>query len=199
MKALKIIGIILLVLVVGIAGFVMSLKGESHLERSIIVNAPAEKVFRVVNDFSYNDQWSPWFMIDPDTKYVFSENTSGVGAYYEWDSENPEVMKGRQEMLESRSNEYVNTSMEFVGMTGTYTAAFILEPNGEGTEVTWTYEGKADAVGEKFFIDYLTESMLAPSYEEGLENLKKLVEGLPDPAPVQEVLEVDSTEVEAII
>ncbi len=199
MKALKIIGIIVLVIVLSIAGFIISLKGEGHLERSITINAPAEKIFTVVNDFGYNDKWSPWFMIDPNTKYVFSENTVGVGAYYTWESDNPEVMSGRQEILDSKANEYVNTKMEFKDMTGEYTAAVILKSVDGGTEVTWTYEGKADAVGEKFFIDYLTESMLAPSYEEGLQNLKKLVEGMPDSQPEPTITEVDSIAVEEVL
>ena len=38
--------------------------------------------------------------------------------------------------------------------------------------------------------------MLAPSYEEGLENLKKLIEGMPAPQPAPEVIEVDSVSVE---
>ncbi len=52
MKAFKIIGIIVLVLVLGVVGFIMSLNGEGYLERSIVVNAPAEKVFLVVNDLA---------------------------------------------------------------------------------------------------------------------------------------------------
>ena len=197
MKALKVIGIILLVIVVGVGGFVMFLKGESHLERSIIIKAPAEKVFMVVNDFSQNNQWSPWFMIDPDTKYVFSENTVGVGAYYSWDSEHPDVRTGKQEIMESIENEYVNTQMWFGGMTGTYTAAYILKPLDNGVELTWTLESKADNAGEKFFIDYISEEAIGGVYEEGLKNLKIYVEGLPDPEPVQEEIGTDSSEVES--
>lgn len=189
MKALKIIGIVLLVIVLAIAGFVMSLKGESHLERSITINAPAERVFMVVNDASNNKHWSPWFQIDPNTKYVFTDNTVGVGAKYTWESDHEKVGSGVQKIVESRENEYVNTTMAFGGMTGKYSAAFLLNPVDGGTEVTWTYEGKADAAIEKFFIDYLVDSMLGPMYEEGLENLKVYVEGLPNSEPVKEVIE----------
>lgn len=185
MKALKIIGIILLVIVLAIAGFVMSLKGESSMERSITINAPAEKIFKVVNDAASNKYWSPWFQIDPNTIYVYTDNTIGVGAKYTWESEDENVGSGVQEIIESRENEYVNTTMSFGGMTGEYSAAFILKPSDGGTEVVWTYEGKADAAMEKFFVDYLVDSMLGPMYEKGLENLKTYVEGLPNPKPVE--------------
>ena len=196
MKILKIIGIIVLVIVIGIIGFVMTLKGESYLERSITIKAPAEKVFMVVNDFSYNEHWSPWFQMDPDTKYDFSEITAGVGATYSWDSEHQDVGTGKQEILESIENEYVNTQMWFGEMTGKYKAAFILKSMDGGTEVTWTYEGKADAAMEKFFIDYLVDAMLGPKYEEGLENLKTYIEALPDAEPEPEMIEPDSVQVE---
>lgn len=194
MKALKIIGIILLVIALGIIVFVMTLKGESHLERSITINAPTERVFMVVNDASNNKHWSPWFQIDPNTEYVFTDNTIGVGAKYTWESDHENVGSGVQEIVESRDNEYVNTTMSFGEMTGQYSAAFILKPIDGGTEVTWTYEGKADAAIEKFFVDYLVDSMLGPMYEEGLDNLKKYVEGLPEPEPA--MVESDTTQVE---
>lgn len=195
MKVLKIIGIIVAILLVVIVVFILSLKGKGHLERSITIDAPSEKVFAVVDDLASAKSWSPWFQIDENTNYEFSDNTSGVGAYYTWDSENPQVLSGRQEIIEVIPNELVNTSMSFGGMTGTYHASFILHAKDNNTtDLTWTYDGEADAIMEKFFIDYITESMLGPSYEKGLENLKTYIEGLPDPEP--EILEADTTAME---
>lgn len=195
MKILKIIGIILLVIVLAVVVFVLTLKGEGHMERSITINAPVEKVFMVVSNFEYNKDWSPWYKLDPDTKYEYTENKSGVGAKYSWDSEDPNVMTGEQEIIEVKENELVNTRMAFGDMTGTYYASFILKPNEDSTtELTWTYDGKADAMGEKFFIDYLAESFLGSQYEQGLTDLKTFIEGMPDPEP--EIIEVDSTAVE---
>jgi effector-binding domain-containing protein/uncharacterized protein YndB with AHSA1/START domain len=190
MKALKIIGIIVAVIGLAVMAFIMTLKGEGHLERSITINAPVEKVFKVVNDFSYAKEWSPWFQIDPDTKYEYSANTVGVGAKYTWDSEDENVGNGEQEIIEVKENELVNTRMAFGGMTGIYYASFILNKNGNNsTELTWTYDGTADAVGEKFFIDYLAESILGGVYEEGVVSLKKYVESLPDYAITIEQVE----------
>ncbi len=196
MKALKTIGIILLVLVLGVAGFIMSLNGEGKLERSTIINAPVEKVFMVVNNFAYAKDWSPWFQIDPNTVYVYSENTAGLGANYTWESENDQVGTGRQEIIESVENELVNTRMAFGGMVGEYTAAFILKPVEGGTEVIWTLVSKASNGGaqEKFFVDYISDKVIGSTYEEGLEKLKSFIEGLPDPEP--EVMQPDSTALE---
>jgi len=193
MKALKIVGIILLVLVLGIAGFVMSLSGEGNLERSNVINAPAEKVFMVVNDFEYAKDWSPWLQIDPNATYVYSENTVGLGASYTWESDNDQVGTGRQEIIESIENKFVNTRMVFGEMVGDYTAAFKLVPVEGGTEVTWTLVSKASNGGvmEKFFVDYISDKVIGPTYEEGLEKLKSFIEELPDPEP--EIIQPDST------
>ena len=187
MKALKIIGIVVLVIGLAVIVFILSLKGESHMERSVSINATPEKVFEIVNDFSYNKDWSPWFKIDENTNYVFSANTIGVGANYSWDSENPDVLSGKQEIIESRPNEYVNTKMVFGEMEGDYKAAFILRPIENGTEITWTLENKASnaGAGEKFFVDYLSEKILAPTYEEGLQSLKEFIENMPEPGIVE--------------
>ncbi len=182
MKALKIIGIIVLVLVLGVVGFIMSLGGEGKLERTTTINAPVEKVFIVVNDFAYAKDWSPWLQIDPNAVYVYSDNTAGKGANYTWESEDEQVGTGRQEIIESVENELVNTRMVFGDMVGDYTAAFILSPTDGGTEVTWTLVSKAanGGVMEKFFVDYISDQVIGPTYEEGLEKLKLFIEGLPD-------------------
>ena len=196
MKVLKIIGIVVLVIVVAIAIWVMTLSSESHLEREIVINAPVEKVYNVVNDFGQTKEWSPWFKIDPNTKYSYSENLVGPGAWYEWQSDDSNVGNGRQDLLASVENQSVKTSMAFEGMTGEYTADFILEADGDNTKLTWTYDGKSDAMGEKIFMAF-TDKFLGPSYEQGLADLKTYIEGLPDPEPVDEVMESDSTMMES--
>jgi hypothetical protein len=150
-----------------------------------------------VSDFSHSKHWYPWFKIDPETKYEFSENTTGVGASYSWDSEHPEVMTGSQEITEVVPNEFVNTRMSFGDMTGEYTASFVLKRIDDNTtELIWTYDGKADVMMEKVFITHLAETFLGPQYESGLADLKTYIEGLPDPELEPEVIESDSTIIE---
>ena len=91
MKALKIIGIALLVIILVIIGYGMTLSGEAHLERSIVIEAAAEKVFKEVNTFDNMLEWSPWVKLDTSTKYVHAGPEYGVGAKYNWESDNPDV------------------------------------------------------------------------------------------------------------
>ena len=99
MKTLKLIGIILVIIIAVIIGWGMTLSGESHLERSIIVNAPVEKVFNAVNTFKNTKEWSPWSKMDPNIIIVYSGPESGLGAKYDWESEDENIGVGSQEIL----------------------------------------------------------------------------------------------------
>ena len=178
MKALKVIGITLLVIILIVVGYGMTLSGEAHLERSIVINAPVEKVFKEVNTFRTITEWSPWTKLDPEMTTEYSGPTAGVGAKYAWASEVQEVGVGSQEILESRKNEYVKSRMDF-GIEGEFTAEFMLEAAEGGTNLTWSYNGKVESLVWKLLLSGI-EGQLGPMYEEGLVNLKTFVEGLPD-------------------
>lgn len=199
MKVLKVIGLVVLGLVVIGAIWLFTLPSEVHLERKTEVNAPIEKVFTVVNDFGQTKHWNPWMKIDPDAQYTYSDNLIGAGAWYSWTSEHPDVGNGRQDLLASEENKSVKTKMGFEGMTGTYTADFILSATANGTEITWTFDGSSDSMGEKVFLS-MTESILGPSYEEGLSALVSHIEALPDPEleMEEEMMESDSTMVDEV-
>jgi hypothetical protein len=179
MKILKVLGITLLSMTIIFLLIGVFLSGHAYLERTIIIDASPEKVYNQVNQFDDLEYWSPWVMMDPDAVYTFSGPDSGVGAIYTWDSEDPNIAQGAQEIVESTPHSYVKTIMNFGGMKGEHFAEFILEPTEGGTAVTWTYEGTE----EDFFMRYFmagTNMFLGPMYEEGLENLKSYVEELPD-------------------
>jgi effector-binding domain-containing protein len=190
MKALKIIGITVLVIILIIVGYGMTLSGEAHLERSIVINAPVEKVFKEVNTFKTITAWSPWTKIDPEMKTEFTGPTAGIGAKYSWESDNSEVGIGSQEILESRKNEYVKSKMDF-GIDGDFYAEFILEPVEAGTNLTWTYEGKVESLLWKYLLLGM-DGQLGPMYEQGLADLKNYIEGLPDYSIIIEELEADA-------
>ena len=194
MKILKVIGIIILVLVVLYVGIGLFLPKHTHVERSIVINAPTEKVFNEVNTFNNLKEWSPWAKLDPNTKWNYSGPEYGVGAKYDWVSDDKNVGTGAQEIIESTPNEYVKTKMNFGNMEGDYFAEFLLKPAEGGTKVTWTYDGDMNSMMEKYVGTFFMDGILGPPYEQGLSDLKTYIEGLPDAEP--EIMEVDSTAVE---
>jgi carbon monoxide dehydrogenase subunit G len=178
MKALKIVAIVLALLVALVALAIMVLPSQSHVERSIVINSTPNKIYPVVDGFTYFKQWSPWVKKDSLTKYEFSGGMSGVGATMKWESK--KVGNGTQKTVEADPNKRVKSEIEFDGM-GASTAEFILVPEGATTKVTWTLDSKLSGIGKVFgpFMD----GMVGPDYELGLNNLKQYVESLPAETP----------------
>lgn len=185
MKILKIIGFSLIGLVAIILIAVMVLAPTSHLERDVVIERSAASIFEEVNVLKSTQNWSPWHKIDPNTQYTFEGPDEGVGAKMSWVSEDPNVGVGSQWILESEKNKFVKSQMQFEGIDGVFLAELILEPVEGGTHVTWTYDGDVSntsfgnaSMGKLFWL--MAESTLGPSYEEGLNSLKEVVEAKPN-------------------
>jgi hypothetical protein len=191
MKALKITGIVVLSIIAIAVVCVAVMSPKSHLERSVVINAQPAAIYGELISFKNVNAWSPWFKLDPNMKHTYEGPEAGVGAKMTWDSEDPQVGKGAQWILETEENKRVKSGMSFAEMEGNFIAEFILEPAPEGTKVTWTYDGDVsntatmNAAMGKFFGAF-TDSMLGPSFEQGLDALKRRVESKPAPEPQQE-------------
>lgn len=152
------------------------LPSRAHVERSIIVDAPPEAVFPLVNNLREFNKWSPWSEKDPAADYVFDGPDSGVGARLTWASNKPDVGSGSQEIIASDPHKLVRTQLDF-GAQGVATAHFILIPqDGNKTQVTWGFDADFgwDLLGRYFglWFDY----WIGPDYEHGLEKLKQAAE-----------------------
>lgn len=190
MKALKIVGIICLVIIASILIVVYSQPDKAHVERSVVINAPAPVIFEEVNSFKNFSVWSPWGKMDPEAVTSFEGPSSGVGAKMNWDGK--KIGQGSQWIVESVENERVKNKLIFGGYVGNFYSEIILSPEGTGTKVTWTYDGDNDNFVSKAMWVFMG-GMLGSQYEEGLADLKKFIEGKPsfEQNPVE--VEQDST------
>jgi len=177
MKILKYLGIALLVLAVLIFGGSLFLPSESHVERSITVNAAPSAIYEEVSNFENFNNWSPWHAIDPNTEYTYDGGTSGEGAKMSWTSDHKDVGSGSQWIVETIKNQSVKTNLVFEGFEDPAEANFILEPDGDQTKVTWTFDAKFSGLFKYFGV--AMDGMLGPQYETGLQNLKSVAEAKP--------------------
>lgn len=169
-------------LVLGLIGLAVVLAAAAYLlprqvsvARSVSIAAPPEKVFPYVNSLQKFTEWSPWAAKDPGMKVTHEGPAEGVGAKMTWASDNADVGTGTQEITESVPGERVVNRLEFGGMApaGAY---FDLEPEGEGTLVTWTVEMDMgmNPVGRWFGL--MMDGMVGKDFDQGLGNLKALAE-----------------------
>lgn len=184
MKALKITGIALAVVIIILAITIVFLSPKSHMERSVMINSQPAIIYDLLDNFKNYNNWSPWAEVDPDTQYSYSGPESGPGARMTWSSKNDQVGNGEQWIIETRENEYIKYGMKFGDLEGVYFAEMILKPAENGTQVTWTYNGDVsnesamNAAMGKFFGMFM-DSMLGPFYEKGLSSLKEISESTP--------------------
>ena len=167
----------LLVLLIAL-GFV--LPDKVHVEREIVIDAPAADVFERISDFEAWDAWSPWANKDPNAKYAHSG--SGIGQKMVWQSDHPDVGNGSQEITDIDPPYLLVTRLEFDGRGGAQ-ATFKLSPTGDGaTKVTWSLDTRMREGVPIYmmpmgtYMSFFMDGWVGKDYELGLANLKKVVE-----------------------
>jgi hypothetical protein len=173
-KFIKYVALALLGLMV-LFGFVgLFLPSAQQVVRQITIAAPAAKIFPYTNDFHKFIVWSPWAKLDPDTQYTFSGPSMGVGAKMQWASEHEYVGYGSQEILESQPNTFVKSKLDF-GFGEPAIASLTLSESGEQTTVVWVFDTYMGNTISRYF-GLMLDQWVGTSYEQGLSNLKILVE-----------------------
>jgi hypothetical protein len=149
---------------------------DFRVERNATLAAPADAVFAQVNDLQKWEAWSPWAKLDPNAKTTFEGPSAGVGAIMRWDG-NMEVGVGSMEITESTSAERIVMKLEFLEpFASTSTGEFAFKTEGLNTVVTWSMSGTYNFIGKAMSLIFDCEKMVGGKFEEGLTNLKALVE-----------------------
>ncbi len=194
MKALKIIGIILLALVALFLIVAAFLPSKIHIEESMVINKPASLIFKQVNNFQNFTVWSPFQEMDPEMVNTFEGPQMGVGAKNIWKSK--KSGDGSMTILESVPYSKVTSSLD-IGMEGA-TNYFEFNEEQGGTKVTWGVDfPKLSYPAERYF-GLMMPGMMKPIFIKGLENLKKVTEGMPDP-PVLQITQIPEKAVLSVV
>lgn len=171
MKALKIIGGVLVVLVLAIVALGLLGPKHVHMEKSIEIDAPADFVFDHANTFEKNQKWSPWEEKDPNMTKTIDGTDGTVGAVYSWKG-NDQVGEGSQTILEVGENKLVSELNLMSIAKVTFTAE---DAEGKST-ATWSYDEEPGFLMRAMYMLGDIEDFIGPDFEHGMENLKTLVE-----------------------
>jgi hypothetical protein len=173
MQALFIVLGAFIVFVLGLFIFSLFLSSSVKIERSLVIPAEAGAVFPLVNVVRNWERWSPWMQEDPGVKITYGEKESGVGASYSWESRNRNVGKGHMTLTESKPDQYIATSIDFMKM-GIAKGYFRFDPVAGGTLLTW---GMVCDMGHhplKKVMGLMMDRWVGNDFEKGLENIKRL-------------------------
>jgi len=145
------------------------------VQRSITINAPAEKNFPFLNDFHDWIRWAPQDKEDPTMTRTYSGAANGKGAVSDWDSKG-NAGKGRMTIIESSQPTHVVVQVDFVRPFAAHNVnEFILEP-GSSTRVTWTMQGSRLYIMKVMGIFVNMDRVMGKHFEAGLTNLKSAAE-----------------------
>lgn len=166
------IGLVVMVALLAVVGFVATRPSDFTISRSRAVAAPPDVVHAYVNDFRKWVEWSPWEKRDPALKREYSGPPAGPGAAYHWVG-NSEVGEGRMTVTESTPGRSVTIRLEFIKpWTATNTAHFDFAPSGgAGTNVTWTMRGEKNFMAKAVGLLMDVDKMIGTDFERGLAGL----------------------------
>src|SRR5688572_4553743 len=129
--------ILYIILALIVLYFVLALFGPKHVkvERSIVVNAPAETVKEKLGDFQYfQTRWSPWTEKDPAMTTNYSGAPGEPGHKLAW-SGNKDVGTGEMELVGFHNDSLIQV-LRFEGQ-GESQSYYIIKDEGGNTKVTW--------------------------------------------------------------
>lgn len=140
-----------------------------NIDRSIFINAPAELVYKSLNDFNKWLHWSPWLITDPAAKVTVADDKKS----YEWEGDR--VGSGNMKVLNEVENIAIDYELNFVKpWKSTARTAFQLMAENGGTKVTWTMESALPMF--MFWMKRMMKAFVGADYERGLDMLKAYVE-----------------------
>jgi len=144
------------------------------VSRSVMIDAPLERVHELCSDLERWPSWTPWFRADPGMEIILGEITRGVGAHQSWRSKD-----GAGELTFTRCDAEwgVAFDLDFVNR-GEQAVSTIRYDRTEGqVAVTWDMTGDNGWNPIARFVGIVMDPLFGPMFEDGLERLKLVAEG----------------------
>ena len=164
------------VIIVALLGWLIP--SYTSIERAIDINTPAAPIYELLITPQKNIEWHPMVLEDPaSTEITYEGHHRGEGATMVWNSDNSSVGSGRMELTQCVHNKSVRALITQKGKSPIHTM-FILDEFDGYTEVTWHYDTDYGMNPFKHYLALFSEQLIGPTYEDGLRNLKTIMESL---------------------
>ncbi len=140
------------------------------------IDAPADKIFPLINDYKHWGSWSPYENLDPAMQRTFSGAPSGKGSVYEWTG-NKNVGQGRMEILDAAPPSKIVIKLDFFSPFEAHNIAeFTMRPQGSATKVTWAMHGPAPFMAKIMHLFMNIDRMCGDQFQQGLTSMKAVAE-----------------------
>lgn len=175
LKTLAIIGVVVVIAIAGILIYAATKPDSFRVQRVVLINAPSDKVFPLINDIKAWTVWSPYEKKDPAMKRTYGAVTAGKGATYSWDGDK-NVGQGSIEIVESGPRKIL-LKLDFIKPFEAHNMGeFLLEPKGDSTSVTWATYGPSPYMSKVIGTFMNIDDLIGRDFEKGLADLKAAAE-----------------------
>lgn len=178
MKILKIIGVTLGAVVALVLLIPAFTKKDYTVERSVVIAQPKAEVFAYLKLLKNQDNFSVWANMDKNMRKSYSGTDGSVGFISSWDSKDNQVGAGEQEIKKILPGERVDYELRFLRpMKATNQAYMKVESTGDKqTKIFWGFHAKTPYPFNLMLLFFDAEKMIGKAFDEGLVNLKKILE-----------------------
>ena len=176
MKALKIIGIIVGVLVAAILIIPLFVSSPVVVSAETDIALEPEQILPSLASFDSREDWDPWVAKDSTTEVTVKSKPGYVGSTYQWTGEL--IGSGRMEVTSVTENSYISANLWFGDAEEPALVEWNLRPSGIGTIAQWSFSMEAAYPFGRLSM-LIGKSFLMKDFEAGLANLKKLLEANP--------------------
>ena len=172
---LKIIVLVIVISLAIILVYAATRPDELHVERTISIKAPPEKIFALINDFRQWDGWTPYNK-DPAMKKTYSGSASGKGAVYAWEG-NSEVGKGEISVTDATPSSRIAFDLHMIKpFEARNVVVFTLKASADSSEVMWAMDGRQNLMAKVMGLFFDMDKMVGKDFETGLARLKAIAE-----------------------
>lgn len=178
MKILKIVLYSLLGVIALLLTTAIFVKKEYKVTREITIAKPRQVVFDYVKLLANQNNYSVWATADPNMKKEFRGTDGTIGFVSAWDSPVENVGKGEQEIIGITDGERIDYELRFMEPMESKDHAYMTTTalSDESTKIVWGFDGAMPYPMNLMLLAMDMDAMLGKDLEQGLANLKKIME-----------------------
>lgn len=176
MKALKIIGIIVAVLVAALLIIPLFSPATVVVSSEKTIELAPEQVFPTLATFANREAWDPWVAKDSTVRVTIESDPGFVGSTYEWEGE--EVGSGKMEVISVEEPGYISSHIWFMGAEDPAHVEWNLEDLDGATNAVWSFTTDVTYPFGRLGM-MIGKGFLKKDFEAGLSNLKSYLEANP--------------------
>lgn len=149
-----------------------------HMQRSLLIQAPADKIYPLINDLRRFNGWNPYAKKDPDMKAEYRGPENGPGAIFHFDG-NRDVGKGSISIVDVSALHKITMALDMTLPFDCHNLIeFTLVPAGTSTEVTWAMRGRNPFFAKLMGLFCNMDKRVGRDFGAGLADLKAQAERL---------------------